>query len=134
MNERIRELRRAGWSERRIASELGITRHCVRTALHRFQQPTPIQRETWTDEVELHIARARLRKDDFEQIELGHLAFDAADWLDARDDDGWNARQLGISLRYAVQGVVDGSNPLVRIHAGRARRLMAETTRLRPEV
>jgi transcriptional regulator with XRE-family HTH domain len=120
MDDRIRELRRAGWSERRIAAALGVTRHRVRTALAGFRPPTPIRGATWVEEVELHIDRARLRKDDPEQLDLGDLALDVAEWLDAHDDDeSWIADQLANSLRLVIKGVAEGSDPLVRIHARR---------------
>jgi hypothetical protein len=126
MDDRIRELGRAGWSERRIAGELGVTRHRARTALAGFRAPAPIHGATWVEEVELHIDRARLRKDDPEQIDLGDLALDVAERLDAHDDDAdFVGRQLGISLRQIVGGVVAESNPLVRIHARLARKLLA---------
>jgi transcriptional regulator with XRE-family HTH domain len=124
MDDRIRELRRAGWSERRIAAELGVTRHRVRTALAGFRAPAPIRAATWVEEVELHIDRARLREDDPEQIDLGEVALDVAEWLDAHDDDkSWTAEHLANSLRLVIKGVREGSDPLVRIHARRTFRL-----------
>jgi hypothetical protein len=124
VDDKIRELRLAGWSERRIAAKLGITRHRVRTVLGGFRPPVPVRGDTWTEEVELHISRARLRNDDDEQIELGALAFDIAEWLDAHTDESGDASQLAVSLRYVVQGVVSAANPLVRIHARLARALL----------
>ncbi len=126
MDDKIRDYTRAGWSERRIAAALGIMRHRVRRALQDFREPTPIGGDTWVEEVELHIDRARLRQDDPEQIDLGEVALDVAEWLDARDDDkSWIAEQLAISLRLVIKGVAQGSDPLVRIHARRTFRLRA---------
>jgi transcriptional regulator with XRE-family HTH domain len=120
MDDRIRELRRAGWSERRIAADLGVTRHRVRAALAGFRAPAAISGATWVEEVELHIDRARLRKGDTEQLDLGDLALYVAEWLDAHDDDqSWIAQQLANSLRLVIKGVAEGSDPLVRIHARR---------------
>ncbi len=123
MDDKIRAHRRAGWSERRIAAELGITRHRVRTALTGFSPATPIQANTWVDGVELLIDRAKLREGDEEQMELGMLALDVAEWLDANEDPSGKARQLAASLRYIAEGVAE-STPLVRIHARLARRLL----------
>lgn len=134
MNDRIRALRLDGWSERRIAAELGITRHRVRTALHDFRAPTPVRGLTWAEEVGFALDRARYRDGDDEQLALAELAYDVAEWLDEQEDESRDAERVGGSLRHIVEGVVSGSNPLVRIHAGRACRLMGETTRLRPEV
>lgn len=124
MDDKIREYARAGWSERRIAAELGVTRHRVRTTLQGFRPPSPIPGDSWVEEVELHIDRARLRKDDAEQLDLGELALDVAAWLDAHDDDkSAVAEQLANSLRLVIKGVAQGSDPLVRIHARRTFRL-----------
>jgi transcriptional regulator with XRE-family HTH domain len=132
MDERIRELRLAGWSERRIAAELGVTRHRVRAALHDFRPPVLAQGATWVDEVGLALTGARYRPGDEEQMPLAELAYDAAEWLDARGEEHSNARPLAGSLRYVIEGVCSGPNPLVRVHARRARRLMAEPTATRP--
>src|SRR5437868_1476445 len=110
MNDKIRELRSAGWSERRIAAELGITRHRVRTALEGFAPPTPVRGATWVDVVDLHIDRATGRRDDEEQLALAELAYDLAEWLDERwdDDKDWewqvsDVRKAAGSLRYTLQ-------------------------------
>jgi hypothetical protein len=125
-DDRIRELRLGGHSERRIAAELGITRHRVRTVLEGFRPPAPIRGDTWVEEVELMFKRAKLRSGDDEQFVLYNIAFDTAEWLDANEgDERRDARQLAVALRYVVEGVVGGSNPLVRLHARRARRRLA---------
>lgn len=127
MDDKIRELHRAGWSERRIATALGITRHRVRTALGGFLPAMPVHADSWFDEVELLLGRAKLRKSDEEQMELGVLALDVAEWLDDHSERRFDARQLAVSLSHLVEGVVHDSNPLVRIHARLARRLMDDS-------
>lgn len=125
-NDRIRELRLAGYSERKISAELGITRHRVRTALEGFVPPTHVRGETWVEEVELTFKRAKLRKGDNEQFVLYDIAFDVAEWLDAHEGDRRrDARQIAVALRYVVEGVVSGSDSLVRLHARRARKRLA---------
>jgi len=124
VKDRIRELRLAGWSERRIAAQLGVTRHHVRTALEGFRPPAPAHGATWNDGVGLALARAKYREADDEQLPLAEFAYDIADWLDAHTEHQDAGRVAG-SLQYIVDGVVNGSNGLTRIHARRARRLIA---------
>lgn len=121
MDDKIRELHIAGLSERRIAAQLGITRHRVRTALEGFRPPAPSQGDSWFDSVGLALSRAKFREGDDEQMPLAELAYDVAEWLDKHDD---GSRDVVVSLQSIVGGVIDGSNPLVRIHARRATRLM----------
>jgi hypothetical protein len=130
MQDQIRELRLGGWSERRIAAELGITRHRVRTALEGFRPPAPVSGATWVDVVDVQLDRARYRQGDDAQLALAELAYDVAEWLDARwehykewEGQVHDLRQLAGSLRYTVQGITEGSNPLVRLHARRTFRL-----------
>jgi hypothetical protein len=124
MNERIHELKTQGWSERKIASELGITRHRVRAELATglITGPSWTRSATATAWVEQMLGRARRREGDELQMALCEVALDVADWLDSHDDD---PERLELCLRYIVKGVVNGVSPLVLIHARRARRLMA---------
>jgi hypothetical protein len=126
VNDRIRELRLAGWSERRIGAELGVTRHRVRVALEKFVPPTAIGGGTWNDRVGLQIDRAKYREGDDEQLALAELAYDVAEWLDARwehdrepEAQVYNVQATAVSLDCIVRGIAGGSNPLVRIHARR---------------
>jgi hypothetical protein len=133
-DEQIRDLRLDGFSERQIAAELGITRHRVRTVLEDFSPPVRAAGgATWVENVELALARARFRGGETaraEQIALGELAFHVAEWLDANglDADGngvYGADQIAVSLRNIVEGCVQGSSPLVRLHARCALRRIA---------
>jgi hypothetical protein len=127
VDEKIRALRLTGWSERRIAAKLGITRHRVRVALEGFRPSTPIRGASWSEWLVAVIASAKYRKADAEQLPLAELAYDTAEWLDKNDDGSFDARQVAGSLYYVVEGVLSGSDPLVLLHARRARRLMTES-------
>lgn len=123
MNDKIRELRLAGWSERRIATELGVTRYRGRTALARFQAPAAVGATRFAA-VELAVSRAGYREGDDEQLSIAELAFGVAEWLDAQPEPTWDTPRLEGSLQYIVDGVMSGVNPLTRIHA---RRVLAPT-------
>jgi len=123
MDDRIRELRRAGWSERRIAAKLGVTRHRVRTALDGLRANTPAVGEAWFEDVASRLAGAKYREYDDVQLPLTELAYDVAEWLDAHDDESSTAEHLVNSPRLVIKGVNEGSDPLVRIHVRRTFRL-----------
>lgn len=125
IEDAIRDLRVAGLSERRIAAELGVTRHRVRTALAGFTITAPRQGETWVETVGLALEGAKYRPHDEEQLPAAELAYDIAQFLDAHDADGNDGRQLMVNLRQVIGGVREGINPLTRIHARRAQALMA---------
>lgn len=130
VHERIRRLRQEGLSERQIASALGVTRHKVRTTLEGYAPRTPIRGATWVEDVELHFKGAVWRPTDeadaAERLVLGEIAYDVAEWLDAHEgDNSADAQAVVVSLRHVVRGAAEGSNPLVRLHARRARRRLA---------
>lgn len=120
-DDQIIDLWLSGASERRVAAVLGVTRHRVRTAVAMYQPQTQPRGASWVEDVELAIARSTRRKGDEEQLVLGALALDIAEHLDGHGDDA----RLACSLGYVLEGVIRRSTPLTRVHARRARRLLA---------
>lgn len=130
--ERIRELHAAGMSERQVAATLRVTRHQVRRAIADYS-PMPTLGATWVETCSLALDHARHRPSDPSQLELAELAYDIAEFLDGHGHDvapfgvlEGDARRLAGSLNHVIEGVRDGSNPLVAIHVKRAKRFMSE--------